>query len=92
MYKRQKKRQLKLRTLNLTLGANIIVQVRQHGVLGVTTDEELKWQPHIDNVCKQIVRNLFLLGKLRNYVDSDRRKLLFKVHLLADKLYFCHVD
>ena len=48
-----KKRELKLRTLNLTLGANIIVQVRQHGVLGVTIDEELKWQPQIDNVCKQ---------------------------------------
>ena len=48
-----KKRQLKLRTLNLTLGANIVVQVRQHGVLGVTIDEELKWQPHTDNVCKQ---------------------------------------
>ena len=40
-------------------------------------------RPHIDNICKQVARNLFLLGQLRKYVDIDCRKLLFNAHLLA---------
>ena len=52
-------------------------------VLGDTNDEELKWQPHNDNVCKQVAQNVFLQGHLGMYVDTDCRKLLFKAHLLA---------
>ena len=47
----RQKHQLKPLILNLTLGTNITEQVR---VLGITIDEELKWQPHIDNICKQV--------------------------------------
>ena len=71
------KHQLKPLILNLTLGTNIIEQVREHRVLGITIDEELKWQPHIDNICKQVARNLFLLGQVRKYVNIDCRKLFF---------------
>ena len=67
----------------LTLGTNITEQVREHKVLGITIDEELKWQPHIDNIFKQVARNLFLLVQLRKYVDIDCRKLFFNAHLMA---------
>ena len=43
----------------------------------------LKWQPHIHNICKQVARNLFLLGQLRKYVDIDCRKFFFGAHLMA---------
>ena len=79
----RQKYQLKPLILNLTLGTNIIEQVREHRVLGITIDEELKWQPHIDNICKQVARNYFLLGQLRKYVDIDCRKLSFNAHLMA---------
>ena len=79
----RQKHQLKPLILNLTLGTNITEQVREHRVLGITIDEELKWQPHIDNICKQVARNLFLLGQLRKYVDIDCRKLFFNAHLMA---------
>ena len=43
----RQKHQLKPLILNLTLGTNITEQVREHRVLGITIDEELKWQaPH----------------------------------------------
>ena len=74
---------LKPLILNLTLGTNVIEQVREHRVLGITIDEELKWQPHIDNICKQVARKIFLLGQLRKYVDIDCRKLFFNAHLMA---------
>ena len=58
----REKHQLKPLILNPTLGTNITEQVREHRVLGITIDEELKWQPHIDNICKQVARNLFFAG------------------------------
>ena len=61
----RQKHQLKPLILNLTLGTNIIEQVREHRVLVTSINKELKWQPHIDNICKQVARNLFLLGQLR---------------------------
>ena len=79
----RQKHQLKPLILHLILGTNIIEQVREHSVLGITIDKELKWQPHIDNICKQVARNLFLLVQLRKYVDIDCRKLFFNAHLMA---------
>ena len=83
----RQKHQLKPLILNLTLGTNITEQVRQHRVLRIATDEELKRQPHIYNICKQVARNLFLLGQLRKYVDIDCRKLFFNAHLMAPTYY-----
>ena len=50
----RQKHQLKPLMLKLTNGTDIVKQVREHRVVGVTLDEELKWQSHIDNVCKQL--------------------------------------
>ena len=74
----RQKRQLKALVLKLTLGTDIVEQVREHRVLGVTLDEGLKWQSHIDNVCKQLARNLFLLGQLKPYVSTDCAKCSLK--------------
>ena len=42
----RQKHQSRPLTLNLTLGKSPVQQVREHRVLGVITDEELKWQSH----------------------------------------------
>ena len=49
----RQKHQRKPLMLKLTLGASLIAQVREHRVLGVTLDEELKWLSHIDSACKK---------------------------------------
>ena len=72
--------------LNLALGTNITEQVWTR-VLGITIDEELKWQPHIDNICKQVARNLFLLRQIGKYADIDCLKLFFNAHLLVHISY-----
>ena len=79
----RQKHQCKPLMLKLTLGANLIDQVCEHGVLGVTLNEELKWQSHIDTVCKKLARNLFLHGQLKHYLSIDCRKMFFNAHLLA---------
>ena len=79
----RQKHQRRPLTLNLSLGKKPVQQVREHRVLGVIIDEELKWQSHIDNMCKHLFKNLFLLSQLRHYVDSDARKIFFQAHLLS---------
>ena len=76
----RQKHQRRPLTLNLTLGKGPVQQVREHRVLGVIIDEE---QSHIDNICKHLSKNLFLLSQLRHYVDSDTRKIVFQAHLLS---------
>ena len=79
----RQKHQRKPLMLKLTLGASLIAQVREHRVLGVTLDEELKWLSHIDSACKKFVRNLFLFGQLTHYVSTDCLKMFFNAQLLA---------
>ena len=46
---------------NLKFETTPIEQVSKHRLLGVTVDEQLKWQAHINNMCKTVSRNIFLL-------------------------------
>ena len=63
--KHQKKQQQKTQLpLNLKFETTPIEQVSKHRLLGVTVDEQLKWQTHINNICRTVSRNIFLLSKL----------------------------
>ena len=79
----RQKHQRRPLTLNLTLGKIPIQLVHEHRVLGVITDEKLKWQSHIDNICKHLSKNLFLLSQLRHCVGSNARKIFFQAYLLS---------
>ena len=79
----RQKHQIRPLNLHLSLCQKSIEQVSEHRVLGIIIDKELKWQAHINFVCKQLSRNLFLLSKLKHYVDVDTRKLFFQAHCLS---------
>ena len=53
----------------------------EHRLLGITIDNKLRWDSHINNVCKTVSRRVFLLSKLRYIVDIDTRKLFFSAHI-----------
>ena len=53
----------------------------EHRLLGITTDNKLRWDSHINNVFKTVSRRIFFLSKLRYIVDIDTRKLLFNAHI-----------
>ena len=59
--------------LDLVLNGAKIQQVSEHRLLGITSDNKLRWDSHINNVCKTV----FLLSKLRYIV----RKLFFNAHI-----------
>ena len=53
----------------------------EHRLLGTTVDNKLRWDSHINNVCKTVSRLVFLVSKLRYIVDIDTRKLFFNAHI-----------
>ena len=60
----RQKHQLSPLQLKLTLEKTDIEQVREHRVLGLTIDAEMKWQSHLSNVCKIVSKKLFLLSQV----------------------------
>ena len=80
------KQQVEPLTLNLSVNNQSIVQVTKHKLLGVTIDDELEWNCHVDNVCKSVSRNLFLLSKLKPFVDDRSRLMFYNAHIRS------HID
>ena len=75
------KHQLSPLPLDLVLNGAKIDQVSEHRLLGITIDNKLRWDSHINNVCKTVSRRVFLLSKLRYTVDVETRKLFFNAHI-----------
>ena len=69
--------------LDLHLGLDPIEQVKSHRVLGITIDSEMRWNTHINNVNKIVSRNLYLLSKLKHYIDANSMKMFFYAHCLS---------
>ena len=67
--------------LDLVLNGAKIDQVSEHRLLGITIDNKLLWDSHINNVCKTVSKRVFLLSKLRYIVDIDTRKVFFNAHI-----------
>jgi len=79
---RQKKQRNPLR-LQLDLSENAIEQVSEHRVLGIIIDDTFRWESHLNHTCKVISRNLFLLSKLKHFLDTSARKLFFHAHIMS---------
>ena len=77
----RQKHQLSPLPLDLVLNGAKIDQVSEHRLLGITIDNKLRRDTHINHMCKTVSRRVFLLSKLRYIVDIDTRKLFFNAHI-----------
>ena len=73
---RQKHQRSPLR-LRLDINSKTVVQVKEHRVLGITIDNEFRWQSHVSNICKTVSKNIFLMSLLKRYVSSQTLKVFF---------------
>ena len=77
--------------LNLKFVTTPIEQVSKHRLLGVTVDEQLKLQTHINNMCRTVSRNIFLLSKLSQIVSQKLKiSLLLCTHYVTYELFKMH--
>ena len=68
--------------LKLEVNSETVTQVKGHRVLGLTIDDELKWQSHVGNVCKPVSKNVFLMSQLTRYVNSQTLRIFFNSHMM----------
>jgi ribonuclease P/MRP protein subunit RPP40 len=93
----RQKHQLKPLMLDLSIQSHTITQVTEHRLLGVIIDNQMKWQSHLNSVCKTVSRNVFMLSKLKHLIDSESRKLFYNAHIkthidYASTLWDCTSD
>ena len=73
-------------TLNLTLNGEYVSQVSEHRLLGITIDEALSWQPHVEQLTKKLSKNLYLLSQLKHVITQEARELFYNAHIKS------HID
>ena len=83
----RQKHQKKQLPLNLKFETTPIEQVLKHRLLGVTVDEQLKWQTHINNICRTVSRNICLLSKLSQIVSQKSKLAFFFAHTMSHMNY-----
>ena len=73
--------------LHLCLGQDVIEQVSKHRLLGVIVDDKLRWEPHIDKLCKTLATNVFLLSQLKRFIRTEYCKMFFNAHIKSHYEY-----
>ena len=87
-WKKHRKKQL---PLNLKFETTPIEQVLKHRLFGVTVDEQLKWQTHINNIRRTVSRNsVFFFAHIMSHMNcvSNARDGCAGVHI--KQLYSLH--
>jgi len=75
----RQKHELSPLPLDLVLNEAKIDQVSEHRLLGINIENKIRLDSHINNVCKTVSRQVFLLSKLMYIVDT--RKLFSNAHI-----------
>lgn len=73
-----------IENFSIVINGNKITRVNQIKYLGVFIDENLSWQPHIEDLCRRLSRVSGMLFKIRNCLN--RQTLLTLYHALAHSL------
>ena len=60
------------------IGNDKIWESRTVKLLGITIDNELKFDEHIDNICMKAQRKPSVLARIRKYLDFNKSRTIFK--------------
>ena len=77
---------------NITINGNTIDVVRYVKILGVTLQNNLKWDEHINNIVKKASKRLYFLSQLKRAKVSSNELVNFYVTCIRSPLlYSCQV-
>ena len=73
--------------LCLNINGRLITPSKHVKLLGVTINNALKFDTHVHRICKKANRKLHAFGRLRQYLGSDKSKLLLNAVVLSNFSY-----
>ena len=56
-------------------------------LLGVTIDSDLKFDIHVNNLCKKATQKLNALARISGYMDSSKKRTTMKVFITSHFSY-----
>ena len=74
--------------LNVILNNNVIERKQETKFLGVIVDEKLKWDSHVRYISTKISRNIGVISKIRNSLNSSTKSLLY-YSLVYPYMHYC---
>ena len=78
----QKRHRLATDKLSLYINKSMINNVARQNVLGVMIDNSLKFDFHVDNICKKMSKLMFLLSKVNSYLPYDAKILFYNSYVI----------
>ena len=66
----------------LNINTTAIEISKKESLLGVTIDNTLNWSAQVEATIKKCNSQLFLLGRIKNFIDIPTRKLFFNAYIL----------
>ena len=69
------------------INGNKISNTKFEKLLGVTLDHQLNFDQHISNICKTASNKLHALARVSNYMDFNKKKILFNSYFLSQFNY-----
>jgi len=76
--------------LNINILNNSVKSTRQMNLLGVTIDDHLKFNTHIEELSKKVARKVGVIVRLRNLLPTKAKLRIYKTFILS-QLTYCHV-
>ena len=61
----------------ISIGKDEIPRVTQFKYIGLTLDENLTWEPHINNICSALVRYYSIFYNIRNSITFDIARAIY---------------
>ena len=74
-------------SLNLQLNGTELEQVKCQKLLGVTIDNKLSFDDHVDQLCKKLSQKIAILRKIRRFLPLEERKLYYNTMIEQSMLY-----
>ena len=64
-----------------------VEEVDSHKVLGITIDNNLRWNVHINNLYKMLSKKVYQLCRMKHFLNLHARKLFLHGHILSSISY-----
>ena len=62
---------------NIAIGSEPMERVAEFNFLGLTIDENLDWNPHLQKISNKVSRTLGVMCRLKNYLPVHILRLLY---------------
>ena len=76
---------------NIKIGNDQIQNSTQEKLLGVIVDSSLNWSSHVEATLKKCNSLLYLLGRIKTFLNLSTRKLYFNAYILPHLDYCCTI-